>query len=254
MMGNNNSNSSYNYVQGEYRIFTELEAKDDSEYFNNFLSPWKSNKSYVEERIDMYVFPLSTESDFLNNYGLKFRDIQINENANNKICFTTKTIELKFRNKIINEVEGWGKFSINIKKLILLNSVDEIIESDKYYVYIDNQLFEINLKNILDIIISSLQGKTFDNKDKFLNSFKDFPLGFALTFKSRINEIIEEALIKLKTFKILESNIKTKSNTNYMKSFCLEGYIDNKSLQNFKENYEKDFFVAGYPQAILKYI
>ena len=46
----------------EYRIFTNLNIKTESEY-ENILDIWKKEKPYIEERIDLYIFPLNLENE-----------------------------------------------------------------------------------------------------------------------------------------------------------------------------------------------
>ena len=60
----------------EYRIFSNINIKDETEYENQ-LEIWRKDKTYVEERIDLYIFPLNTENDINKRFGLKFRNISI---------------------------------------------------------------------------------------------------------------------------------------------------------------------------------
>ena len=60
----------------EYRIFSNINIKDETEYENQ-LEIWRKDKTYVEERIDLYIFPLNTKNDINKRFGLKFRNISI---------------------------------------------------------------------------------------------------------------------------------------------------------------------------------
>ena len=56
----------------EYRIFSDLNIKNESEYKNK-LEIWRKDKTYVEKRIDLYIFPLNLENDINKRFGLKFK-------------------------------------------------------------------------------------------------------------------------------------------------------------------------------------
>ena len=57
----------------EYRIFNNLNIKTES---------GKKEKSYIEERIDLYIFPLNLEKSLNERFGLKFRNVSMNNNNN----------------------------------------------------------------------------------------------------------------------------------------------------------------------------
>ena len=67
----------------EYRIFSNLNIKNESEYKNE-LELWRKDKTYVEKRIDLYIFPLNLEKDINKRFGLKFRNVSI-KNDNFKV-------------------------------------------------------------------------------------------------------------------------------------------------------------------------
>ena len=76
----------------EYRIFTNLNIKTESEY-ENILDIWKKEKPYIEKRIDLYIFPLNLEKSLNERFGLKFRNVSISNNN-----FSASKLELKIRN------------------------------------------------------------------------------------------------------------------------------------------------------------
>ncbi len=88
----------------EYRIFSNLNIKNESEYKNK-LELWRKDKTYIEKRIDLYIFPLSLEKDINKRFGLKFRNVSI-KNDN----FKVNKLELKIRNDRSSEgIENWSK-------------------------------------------------------------------------------------------------------------------------------------------------
>ena len=109
----------------EYRIFSNINIKDETEYENQ-LEIWRKDKTYVEERIDLYIFPLNTENDINKRFGLKFRNISI-KNDN----FSVNKLELKIRNDRSTEgIENWSK--IIQEKFNHFNILTFINNSDIY--------------------------------------------------------------------------------------------------------------------------
>ena len=100
----------------EYRIFRNLNIKNESEYKNK-LEIWRKDKTYIETRIDLYIFPLSLEKNTNKRFGLKFRDVSI-KNDN----FSVNKLELKIRNdRLIEGIEIWSKIiKKNLRLLIFL--------------------------------------------------------------------------------------------------------------------------------------
>ena len=233
----------------EYRIFSNLNTKDESEYKNK-LEIWRKDKTYVEKRIDLYIFPLNLEKDINKRFGLKFRNVSI-KNDN----FKVNKLELKIRNDRSSEgIENWSK--IIKKKLESFNILTVInnseISDNKIIVNINEISYSLNLTKALEAIKTILSSYNTNEVLNYSKSFDNFPLGFVLTYKNRSSKNYEEdVMIKSYYFEVNEKeNAKLDAKLCFRRTLCVEDEVDKNSIENLNNKLE-DYTVDGYPEELL---
>ena len=233
----------------EYRIFSDLNIKNESEYKNK-LEIWRKDKTYVEKRIDLYIFPLNLENDINKRFGLKFRNVSIKNNN-----FRVNKLELKIRNDRSSEgIENWSKIikkkieSFNI--LTVINNSE--ISDNKIIVNINEISYSLNLLKALEAIKTILSSYNTNEVLNYSKSFENFPLGFVLTFKNRSSKNYEEdVMIKSYYFEVNEKeNAKLDAKLCFRRSLCVEYEVDKNSIENI-DNTLEDYTVAGFPEELL---
>ena len=233
----------------EYRIFSDLNIKNESEYKNK-LEIWRKDKTYVEKRIDLYIFPLNLENDINKRFGLKFRNVSIKNNN-----FRVNKLELKIRNDRSSEgIENWSKIikkkieSFNI--LTVINNSE--ISDNKIIVNINEISYSLNLLKALEAIKTILSSYNTNKVLNYSKSFENFPLGFVLTFKNRSSKNYEEdVMIKSYYFEVNEKeNAKLDVKLCFRRSLCVEYEVDKNSIENI-DNTLEDYTVAGFPEELL---
>ena len=232
----------------EYRIFSNLNIKNESEYENE-LEYWKKDKIYIEKRIDLYIFPLNLEKATNNKFGLKFRKVSI-KNDN----FSVKKLELKIRNDRTKEgIENWSK--IIAKKFnsfnILKNVNNSDISDNEIIVNLKEISYSLNLTKTLEIIKTILSEYNTNEVLNYSKSFEKFPLGFVLTFKNRSNESYgEDAMIKSYYFEVNEKvNTKIEAKLCFRRSLCVENEVNKNYIENLNNKLE-EYTIAGYPEEL----
>ena len=233
----------------EYRIFSNLNIKNESEYKNK-LEIWRKDKTYVEKRLDLYIFPLNLEKDINKRFGLKFRNVSI-KNDN----FRVNKLELKVRNDRSSEgIENWSK--IIKKKLESFNILTVInnseISDNKIIVNINEISYYLNLIKALEAIKTILSSYNTNEVLNYSKSFENFPVGFVLTFKNRSSKNYEEdVMIKSYYFEVNEKeNAKLDAKLCFRRSLCVEDEVDKNSIENLNNKLE-DYTVVGYPEELL---
>ena len=233
----------------EYRIFSNLNIKNESEYKNE-LELWRKDKTYVEKRIDLYIFPLNLEKDINKRFGLKFRNVSI-KNDN----FKVNKLELKIRNDRSSEgIENWSK--IIKKKLESFNILTVInnseISDNKIIVNINEISYSLNLTKALEAIKTILSSYNTNEVLNYSKSFDNFPLGFVLTYKNRSSKNYEEdVMIKSYYFEVNEKeNAKLDAKLCFRRTLCVEDEVDKNSIENLNNKLE-DYTVDGYPEELL---
>ncbi len=233
----------------EYRIFSNLNIKNESEYKNE-LELWRKDKTYVEKRIDLYIFPLNLEKDINKRFGLKFRNVSI-KNDN----FKVNKLELKIRNDRTSEgIENWSK--IIKKKLESFNILTVInnseISDNKIIVNINEISYSLNLIKALEAIKTILSSYNTNEVLNYSKSFDNFPLGFVLTYKNRSSKNYEEdVMIKSYYFEVNEKeNAKLDAKLCFRRTLCVEDEVNKNSIENLNNKLE-DYTVAGYPEELL---
>ena len=234
----------------EYRIFSNINIKDETEYENQ-LEIWRKDKTYVEERIDLYIFPLSLEKNMNKNFGLKFRNVSI-KNDN----FRVKKLELKIMKDRLKEgIEVWSKIiqekfePFNI--LTVINNSD--ISDNKIIVNLNGISYSLNLTKILEIIKTILSSYNSNEVLNYSKSFDNFPLGFVFTFKNRSakNYYEEDVMIKSCYFEVNEKeNAKLEAKLCFRRSLCVEYEVEKNCIENLN-NELKEYTVAGFPEELL---
>ena len=234
----------------EYRIFSNLNIKNESEYKNK-LEIWRKDKAYIEKRVDLYIFPLSLEKNMNKNFGLKFRNVSI-KNDN----FSVKKLELKIRKDRLKEgIEIWSKIiqekfePFNI--LTVINNSD--ISDNKIIVNLNGISYSLNLIKILETIKTILSSYNSNEVLNYSKSFDNFPLGFVFTFKNRSDENYyeEDVLIKSCYFEVnKKENEKLEAKLSYRRSLCVEIEVEKNFIENLNNKLE-DYTVAGYPEELL---
>ena len=233
----------------EYRIFSNLNIKNESEYKNE-LELWRKDKTYVEKRIDLYIFPLNLEKDINKRFGLKFRNVSI-KNDN----FKVNKLELEIRNDRSSEgIENWSK--IIKKKLESFNILTVInnseISDNKIIVNINEISYSLNLTKALEAIKTILSSYNTNEVLNYSKSFDNFPLGFVLTYKNRSSKNYEEdVMIKSYYFEVNEKeNAKLDAKLCFRRTLCVEDEVDKNSIENLNNKLE-DYTVDGYPEELL---
>ena len=233
----------------EYRIFSNLNIKNESEYKNK-LEIWRKDKTYVEKRLDLYIFPLNLEKDINKRFGLKFRNVS-KKNDN----FRVNKLELKVRNDRSSEgIENWSK--IIKKKLESFNILTVInnseISDNKIIVNINEISYYLNLIKALEAIKTILSSYNTNEVLNYSKSFENFPVGFVLTFKNRSSKNYEEdVMIKSYYFEVNEKeNAKLDAKLCFRRSLCVEDEVDKNSIENLNNKLE-DYTVVGYPEELL---
>ena len=233
----------------EYRIFSDLNIKNESEYESK-LECWRKNKTYIEKRIDLYIFPLSLEKDINKRFGLKFRNVSI-KNDN----FSVKKLELKIRNGRSTEgIENWDKIIarnfIPFNILTLVNNSN--ISDNEIIVNIKEKSYSLNLAKALEIIKTILSTYNTNEVLNYSKSFEKFPLGFVLTFKNRSNQSYgEDVMIKSYYFEVNEKeNAKLDAKLCFRRSLCVEINVDKNMIGNLNNKLE-EYIIAGYPEELL---
>ena len=228
----------------EYRIFSNLNIKNESEYENE-LEYWKKDKIYIEKRIDLYIFPLNLEKATNNKFGLKFRKVSI-KNDN----FSVKKLELKIRNDRTKEgIENWSK--IIAKKFnsfnILKNVNNSDISDNEIIVNLKEISYSLNLTKTLEIIKTILSEYNTNEELNYSKSFEKFPLGFVLTFKNRSNKSYgEDAMIKSYYFEVNEkANTKIEAKLCFRRSLCVENEVNKNYIENLNNKLE-EYTIALY--------
>jgi hypothetical protein len=262
MMGNFHGNE-------EFRIFMTY-TNNEQDFMNDHFLPWiKDKKSYIEDRTDLYIIPLSLDKDPCNNFGLKFRNVKIYKNSG-RITYSSNLIELKIRNGYGQfGGENWAKIiSRSISEIVLLEQVEDNqteINNKKenyHYVQIGEATYNLNLSDIIKVIMSVLKQKNFENNESLVNALK-FPLGFAFTHKNRYSATYEDVFIRTVSFRIdaNDNDEKGKSPNNpmaaenvNMRSLCVEGDLNEKDVNDLKLKIPNELvsFNAGYPEALRK--
>ena len=233
----------------EYRIFTNLNIKNESEYENQ-LKIWKKDKAHVEKRIDLYIFPLNLEKDINKRFGLKFRKVSI-KNDN----FSVKKLELKIRNeRSIEGIENWSK--IIEKKFEPFNILTAInkseISDNKILLNLNGISYSLNLTKTLETIKTILSAY---NKSEVLNYSKSFDnshFGFVLTYKNRSNKSYEEdVMFKSYYFEVNKTeNEKLEAKSCFRRSLCVEYEVNKNLIENLNKKLE-DYTVVGFPEELL---
>ena len=233
----------------EYRIFSNLDIKNETEYKNK-LEIWRKDKTDVEKRIDLYIFPLNLENDINKKFGLKFRNVSI-KNDN----FSVKKLELKVRNDRTSEgIENWSK--IIQKKIEPFNILTVINNSDvsdnRIIVNLNEISYSLNLIKALEAIKTILSSYNTNEVLNYSKSFDNFPLGFVLTYKNRSSKNYEEdVMIKSYYFEVNEKeNAKLDAKLCFRRTLCVEDEVDKNSIENLNNKLE-DYTVDGYPEELL---
>ena len=211
----------------------------------------KKDKTYIEKRIDLYVFPLNLEKDINKRFGLKFRNVSI-KNDN----FSVDKLELKIRNdRTIEGIEKWNK--IIAKKFepfnILTVKKNADISDNEIIVNLNKISYSLNLIKALETIKTILSGYNTNEVLNYSKSFQNFPIGFVLTFKNRSDktDYEEDVMIKSYYFEINETNNeKLEAKLCFRRSLCVEYKVDKNSIENLNNNLE-DYTIAGYPEEYL---
>ena len=234
----------------EYRIFSDLNIKNESEYKNK-LEIWRKDKTYIEKRIDLYIFPLSLEKNMNKNFGLKFRNVSI-KNDN----FSAKKLELKIMKDRLKEgIEVWSKIiqekfePFNI--LTVINNSD--ISDNKIIVNLNGISYSLNLTKVLETIKTILSSYNSNEVLNYSKSFDNFPLGFVFTFKNRSDENYyeEDVMIKSYYFEVNEKeNAKLDAKLCFKRSLCVEKEVKKDIIEKLN-NELKEYTVAGYPEELL---
>ena len=234
--------------QKEYRIFSNLNIKNESEYENE-LEYWKKDKTYIEKRIDLYIFPLNLEKETNKRFGLKFRKVKI-KNDN----FRVKKLELKIRNnRTIEGIENWSK--IIAKKFNPFNILTVVNNSDisdnEIIVNLKDTSYSLNLTKALEIIKTILSEYNTNEVLNYSKSFENFPLGFVLTFKNRSNKNYgEDVMIKSYYFEVNEKkNTKLESKLCFKRSLCVENEVNKNFIENLNNKLE-EYTIVGYPEEL----
>jgi hypothetical protein len=232
----------------EYRIFSNINIKDETEYENQ-LEIWRKDKTYVEERIDLYIFPLNTENDINKRFGLKFRNISI-KNDN----FSANKLELKIRNDRSTEgIENWSK--IIQEKFNHFNILTFINNSDIYekknIIKIKKNYYLLNLGKTLETIKGILSEFNTNEVINYSKSFENFPYGFVITFKNRSGETYgEDVMMKSYYFEVNETeNVKIEAKLSCKRSLCVEYTVNSNYIENLNNKLE-DYTVTGYPEEL----
>ena len=233
----------------EYRIFSDLNIKNESEYENK-LEIWKKDKTYIESRIDLYIFPLNLENEINKRFGLKFRNLSIKDDN-----FRVKKLELKIRNDRSNEgIENWSK--IIEKKIEPFNILTVInssnIPDNEHIVNINKISYYLNLVKALEIIKATLSDYNTNEVLNYSKSFENCPLGFVLTYKNRSYKSYgEDVLFKSYYFEVNKAeNKKLEAKLCFRRSLCVENDVDKNSIENLNNQLE-DYTIAGYPEELL---
>ena len=233
----------------EYRIFTNLNLKNESEYENQ-LELWKKDKDYAEKRIDLYVFPLDLEKDINQKFGLKFRKVSI-KNDN----FSVKKLELKIRNeKSVEGIENWIK--IIEKKIDSLNILTAInsttIPDGKIVLNLNGVSYSLNLEETLKTIKNTLSAYNTSEVLNYSKAFDSSHLGFVFTFKNRSGESYEEdVMLKAYYFEVNKTeNEKLEAKICYKRSLCVEYEVNKNSIENLNKKLG-DYTVGGFPEELL---
>ena len=233
----------------EYRIFSNLKIKNESEYEDK-LEIWKKDKIYTEKRIDLYVFPLNIEKAINERFGLKFRKVKIKDDN-----FSVNKLELKIRNeRSIEGIENWSK--IIAKKfepfniLTIKNNSD--ISNNQIIVNLNKISYSLNLMKALEKIKAILSVYKTNEVLNYSKSFEKFPFGFVLTLKNRSNETYEEdVMFKSYYFEVNETkNEKLEAKLCFKRSLCLENEVNKNFMENLNNKLE-DYTVAGFPEELL---
>jgi hypothetical protein len=234
----------------EYRIFSNLDIKNESEYKNK-LEIWRKDKTYIEERIDLYIFPLNLEKAVNERFGLKFRNVSI-KNDN----FRVNKLELKVRNDRSSEgIENWSK--IIKKKLEPFNILTVINNSDisdnRIILNLNEISYSLNLIKALEAIKTILLSYNTNEVLNYSKSFENFPLGFVFTFKNRsCKDYEEDVMIKSYYFEVNEKeNAKLDAKLCFKRSLCVEKEVKKDIIENLNNELE-GYTIAGYPEELLK--
>ena len=233
----------------EYRIFSNLKIKNESEYENK-LEIWRKDKANIEKRIDLYIFPLNLENAINKRFGLKFRNVS-KKNDN----FSVNKLELKIRNdRSIEGIENWSK--IIAKKFepfnILTVKNNSLISDKEIIVNLNTISYSLNLIKALETIKKILSVYNASEILNYSKSFENFPFGFVLTFKNRSNKSYgEDVMIKSYYFEVNEkNNEKLEAKLCFRRSLCVEDEVDKNNIENLKNKLE-DYTVDGYPEELL---
>ena len=233
----------------EYRIFSNLNIKSESEYENS-LELWRKDKTYIEKRIDLYIFPLSLEKATNERFGLKFRKVST-KNDN----FSVNKLELKIRNdRSIEGIENWAK--IIAKKFNPFNILTVVNNSDisdnEIIVNLKENSYSLNLTKALETIKTILSAYNSNEVLNYSKSFEKFPIGFVLTFKNRSNKFDgEDVMIKSYYFEVNEKeNANLEAKLCFKRSLCVEDEVNKNSIENLNNKLE-EYTIVGYPEELL---
>ena len=234
----------------EYRIFTDLNVKNETEYENK-LEIWKKDKAYIESRIDLYIFPLNLENQINKRFGLKFRNLSIKDDN-----FRVKKLELKIRNdRSIEGIENWSKvIEKKIEPFNILTAINSPDISDKEIIVNINKVsYSLNLVKALEIIKVTLSDYNTNEVLNYSKSFENCPLGFVLSYKNRsYKNYGEDVMIKSYYFEVNKvENKKLEAGLCYRRSLCVENNkVDKNSIENLNNQLE-DYTIEGYPEELL---
>ena len=245
-----NLNKAMKRGNNEYRIFSNLNITNENEY-DNKLELWKKDKAYIESRIDLYIFPLKLENETNRGFGLKFRNLSINNHN-----YSVNKLELKIRNdRSIEGVENWSKIiekkiePFNI--LTVINSSD--ISNNVIIVNINRVSYFLNLVKALEVIKVVISEYKTNEVLNYSKSFENCPLGFVLTYKNRSYKTYgEDVMFKSYHFEVNKAeNKKLEAKSCFKRSLCVEDEVDKNLIENLNKQLE-NYTIAGYPEELLK--
>ena len=233
----------------EYRIFSNLNIKNESEYEQK-LEIWKKDKTHIEKRIDLYIFPLNLEMAINKRFGLKFRKLS-KKNDNYRV----KKLELKIMNdRSIEGIENWSR---TIKKKfepfnILVVKKNSDISDNEIIVNLNGISYSLDLTKVLETIKTILSACNTDEVLNYSKSFDNSQFGFVLTFKNRsYNSYEEDVMIKSYYFKVNKTKKeKLESKLCFRRSLCVEYEVNKNLIENLNNKLE-DYTVSGYPEELL---
>jgi len=261
-MGNITNSKNNSSIDGELRAFKIITFDTYKEMTS------KLPKNSYEERVDMYIFPISNDFEKKYNFGLKFRDLEFT-----KKNIKSKKLELKLKtdynttNEKHDGVERWNKVLVkHIDKIKLLTLIQEEYNdtnktNNTNIINIEGKNNLLNFTEIINTIVNSISNKIELKTlmEQFNESKNSKKLGFALVFKKRYYVEYEQVLIKTISFRSDDKENQVNIvdiQENYYFSLCTEGQIsDNSNFMSVleKHNFDKNM-IFGYPELLLRRI